>query len=89
MEVFMNYSDVRITIFDSLESVGILLDDNIRNDETKDINLSDLIEDSVQWISLIIELETVLNMSWPDDLLTINNFDSLNALTTTVCALLS
>ncbi len=85
----MNYSDVRITIFDSLESVGILLDDNIRNDETKDINLSDLIEDSVQWISLIIELETVLNMSWPDDLLTINNFDSLNALTTTVCALLS
>lgn len=89
MEVFMNYSDVRITIFDSLESVGILLDDNIRNDETKDINLSDLIEDSVQWISLIIELETVLNMSWPDDLLTINNFESLNALTTTVCALLS
>ena len=89
MEVFMNYSDVRITIFDSLESVGILLDDNIRNDETKDINLSYLIEDSVQWISLIIELETVLNMSWPDDLLTINNFDSLNALTTTVCALLS
>lgn len=85
----MNYSDVRITIFDSLESVGILLDDNIRNDETKDINLSDLIEDSVQWISLIIELETVLNMSWPDDLLTINNFESLNALTTTVCALLS
>ena len=85
----MNYSDVRITIFDSLESVGILLDDNIRNDETKDINLSDLIEDSVQWISLIIELETVLNMSWPDDLITINNFESLNALTTTVCALLS
>ena len=85
----MELSDVRYKIIEIFETVGILIDDEIREDKKMDIDLSELLSNSIQWISIITELESVFDIAWPDDLLILENLKSLNVLTNTTLELIN
>lgn len=65
------------TVFDVLENMGIILDET---EQEEDLDLTEYIVDSIQFISFIIELERVLNVVLPDNFLIFQNYHSLNAL---------
>ncbi len=67
--------EIRKRIIEALNDVGVIL----MNDED-DVDISELITDSLQWISFIISLEDRMGVEWPDELVLIDNFTSLNAL---------
>ena len=58
--------------------ITVLSDMGIMVPETDDVNLQEYIDDSLQFISFIVEIEGRFNIEIPDDLLTIDAIDSLN-----------
>ena len=58
-----------------LSNIGILIDEQ---KETIDVDLTEYILDSIQFISFIVELERELNIEFPDELLLYENIRSLN-----------
>lgn len=75
----MEKSEIRINVLKCMENIGIFVDVN-----DYDIVLDNYIEDSIQFITLVIEMENIFNIEIPDDLLTISNFESINK----ICELL-
>lgn len=61
---------VREKLQEALKNVGIELDYT----EGQDLNLQDYIEDSLQYITAVVEIENALDIDLPDELLV---FDSL------------
>lgn len=65
----------RKDIIPILSNIGILIDEQM---ETFDVDLTEYILDSIQFISFIVELERELNIEFPDELLLYENIRSLN-----------
>lgn len=65
----------RKDIIPILSNIGILIDEQM---ETFDVDLTEYILDSIQFISFIVELERELNIEFPDELLLYDNIRSLN-----------
>lgn len=68
---------MRSIVLEVLENMGIMLDDI---EQTEDIDLTEYIIDSIQFVSFIIELERALDIVLPDNFLLIKNYGSLNTL---------
>ena len=67
--------DIRSRIIKSLEEIGIL----IQVDDSIDIDLREYIEDSLQFITAVVELEVEFGIEIPSELLIYDNFASLNS----------
>lgn len=70
----MNKSTIRNNLLKCMEYVGIYIeavDDN-------DILLENYIEDSVQFITLIVKIEEVFDIEIPDELLVFSNFETID-----------
>jgi acyl carrier protein len=76
---------LREKIFGVLETNGIYIEDA---KGSEDIDLREYIADSIQFISLIVELEKELDIEFPDEVLVFNNIASLNGFTTIVRSIL-
>lgn len=74
----MKYEDIRSKAIDTLEKIGALIPD-IDPVIDEDINIQDYIFDSLQFITFIVELERMLEIEIPDELLNYENLVSLNA----------
>ena len=72
--------DIKNMIFNTMDSIGIYIDD-ISNDiqQHEDIDLREYVLDSIQFISLIVEIEKNLEIEIPDELLFYDKLSSLNA----------
>lgn len=60
-----------------LSQVGVIIDTN------KNFNLNEVIEDSLMFVSLIVELESTFNIEIPDEFLLperLNTFDDLKTM---------
>ena len=67
--------NIRSRIIKSLEEIGIL----IQVDDDTDIDLREYIEDSLQFITAVVELEMEFEIEIPSELLIYDNFASLNS----------
>lgn len=71
----------------------ILLEENgifITKEETEDdIDLRDYITDSIQFVSLIVEIEKELNIEFPNELLLFDSIASLNGFSNTIKSILA
>jgi acyl carrier protein len=76
---------LREKIFDVLETNGIYIEDS---KDSEDLDLREYILDSIQFISLIVELEKELNIEFPDEVLIFDNIASLNGFTTIIQSIL-
>lgn len=70
----MEINVIKKKVFEALENVGIFIDGNVEEDS----NLKNYIEDSIQFISMIIEFEETFQIEIPTELLMFDNFDSLD-----------
>ena len=70
--------EVKKQIEDTFKESGIILE----YDEIGDADLSGYLEDSIHFISMVVSLEEKLGIEFPDELLILEAFHSLNALST-------
>ncbi len=82
------FLDTRKLLIDSMQEVGIIIDENYIDHAHEDINISEFISDSLQMVSLIMEIENKFDIELPDELITLESFQSLNALSSTMCELI-
>lgn len=68
--------NIREKIVEAFEESGIVLDNGVSGD----IDLSIFVEDSIHFISMVVAIEEKLSIEFPDDLLILEAFKSLNAL---------
>lgn len=80
----MKYEDIRSKAIDTLGKMGALIPDIDSVIDDEDINIQDYIFDSLQFITFIVELENMLEMEIPDELLNYENLVSLNAFCTSL-----
>ena len=66
--------NVKQKVFEAFENVGIVVDENLNE------NLIDVIEDSLMYVSLIVELETMFGIEIPAEYLNIDNIETTDAL---------
>lgn len=69
--------ELKTKIIECLENIGIEVDRQTEDD----IDLREYINDSLIFISVIIELEKMLDIEIPDEMLLFENFASLNSFT--------
>lgn len=72
----MNIQGIREIMCQCLEAVGIFI---TSEESLEDLDLRSYIEDSLQFISFIVELENRLNVEIPDEFLQIDHMGSMNA----------
>ena len=68
---------VRNSIEEVFKNSGIMFE----YDENNDADLSTYVDDSIHFISIVVSLEEKLNIEFPDEMLTLEGFQSINALT--------
>lgn len=68
--------EVKKQIVEVLQESGIIVD----YDKNGDADLSVYVEDSIHFISMVVSLEEKLGIEFPDELLILEAFQSLNAL---------
>lgn len=67
---------IKKILIDVFEDAGIYVD----CEEKDDINISNYIKDSIQFISIIVAMEEKLEIEIPDELLALDTFSSFNHL---------
>lgn len=72
----MKNNETRDKIIFILEEEGIFIYNN--DFDNDDVNLTNYIEDSLQFISIIVQFEEVFNIDIPNELLIYDSFESLN-----------
>jgi len=65
---------IRDNIIQALAKVFIFVDST----ENEDVDLETYIEDSIQFMSFIVELEQIFNIEFPPELLLFDNFKTIN-----------
>jgi acyl carrier protein len=82
----MSRDDIKSGIITCFQSIGIMVaDDNLSDD----LEIQEYIEDSIMFITMIIELESYFNIEIPDEFLLPETISSLGALTDLVTKLLN
>ena len=81
----MNIKSIKKIIIETFIEMGIYINASIDSNEVEnsnimsgDIDLRSYISDSIMFISFIIELEKKLQIEFPDELLLVDSFSSLN-----------
>lgn len=67
---------IRNNIILALSKVFIFID----TVETEDVDLEMYIENSIQFMSFVLELEQIFNIEFPPELLLFDNFKSINSI---------
>lgn len=75
--VLMDLNDLKLKLHIALANKGIFVDDD-------DMPIEEFIIDSITFVTLIIEIESVLDIEFPDELLTVNSLGSINTLSETL-----
>ena len=70
----MDKKAIKDGILQAFTNKGLVIDD-------EDIELKDYIPDSLTFVTLIIEIETILDMEFPNELLTFERLGTINSLT--------
>ncbi|MFR1517952.1 MAG: phosphopantetheine-binding protein [Clostridia bacterium] len=70
----MDKSLIRNNIIQALAKVFIFVD----SAENEDVDLETYIDDSIQFMSFIVELEQIFNIEFPPELLLFDNFKTIN-----------
>lgn len=70
----MDKETIKDGIIRAFINKGLVIDD-------EEIELKDYIPDSLTFITLIIEIETILDMEFPNELLTFERLGTINSLT--------
>ena len=70
----MEYSKIKTGVYNSLEKIGIYINQEI----DEDMELENYIQDSLQFMSFIVELEQYFNVEIPDDLLLFEHFEKVS-----------
>lgn len=76
---------IRNNIILALSNIFIFID----NDENEDVDLEAYIDDSIQFISLIVELEKIFNVEFPPESLIFDNFKTINRISLIIEELIS
>lgn len=74
-------NEIKKIIIETLEDQGIFIE------LEEDVNLLDYNIDSITFMSIIIELESQLNIEFPDELLSYDSLRSLNGFATLILEL--
>lgn len=81
----MNINSIKKIVIETFIEMGIYINASIDSSEVEnsnimsgDIDLRSYISDSIMFISFIIELEKKLQIEFPDELLLVDSFSSLN-----------
>ena len=77
---------LRSQLLDIFAQTGVVVDDTALE---QDVDLRDYVEDSIQFISAIVEIESQLGIELPDELLTYDCLASFNAFSISVWEALS
>lgn len=75
---------VRENIILALSKVFIFIDCG----EDEDVNLETYIEDSIQFMSFVVELERIFDIEFPEELLLFENFKTINSISLIIKELL-
>ena len=78
----MERKEIEQKLVNCLENVSIYID---VDDNVDDIDLENYIESSIQFISLVIEIEKEFSIEIPDEMLDINTFKTIDM----ICDLLN
>lgn len=78
----MKRKEIEQKLVNCLENVSIYID---VDDNVDDIDLENYIESSIQFISLVIEIEKEFSIELPDEMLDINTFKTIDM----ICDLLN
>lgn len=78
----MKRKEIEQKLVNCLENVSIYID---VDDTVDDIDLENYIESSIQFISLVIEIEKEFSIEIPDEMLDINTFKTIDM----ICVLLN
>lgn len=70
----MDKKVIKDGILQAFTNKGLVIDD-------EEIELKDYIPDSLTFVTLIIEMETILDMEFPNELLTFERLGTINSLT--------
>lgn len=70
----MDKKAIKDGILQAFTNKGLVIDD-------EEIELKDYIPDSLTFVTLIIEIETILDMEFPNELLTFERLGTINSLT--------
>lgn len=71
----MNIENIKELIYNILIAMGIYIEKT-----NKDVDLTEYITDSLDYISFFVELEEALDIELPDDLFLMDTIKSINAL---------
>ncbi len=77
----MDKQVIKMKLFECFEDAGIFIDE----DCPEGIQLNNFIEDSIQFITLIVEIESAFDIEVPDEFLVIANFNTVDS----VCDMLT
>ena len=77
-------NEIRSRLIDTLENVDIFIDIAVDDD----VDIMNYISSSIQFISLVVEIEKEFDIEIPDEMLVLDNFGSLNELTEKITALI-
>lgn len=69
-------NEIRSRLINIMQNVDIFIDDAC----VDDIDVRNYISSSIQFISLIVEIEKEFNIEIPDEMFVLDNFSSLNVL---------
>lgn len=76
---------VRESILKFFEENGVCID---TESETGDVDLREYLMDSMQYIYFLVELERILNIELPDEVLLYENLSSLNGFANCISAII-
>lgn len=76
----MEKTKMRAGIIRALENAGVFVD----AEEDEGINIMNLIDDSIQFVSFIVQLEEIFQIELTNELLVIDNFNTIDS----VCEIL-
>ena len=66
----------REKIIEALSNVSIFIDET----EAEDVDLDNYIEDSIHFMTMVIQIEETFDIEFPSELLTFENFSSINSI---------
>lgn len=80
----MNQGECLMKIIDIMKEIGVYVTVEQEDGHYKDVDLTEFILDSFQFINFIVEVESQFGISLPDQYLVVGGFSSLLALSDTV-----
>lgn len=75
--------EIRVKICQALDKVGVFVEEPI-----EEANLNQFFDDSIQFMTFIVELENVFEIEFPNEILVFDNFDRIDNICDIVSSLM-